>query len=102
MKLQSFHPDKTEEIKAELERVEPLALAFDKVARIYSAQEGLKATDLAGATFAEALDRVLSAHPEGVKNSKLQGLLNMKWEQLQKEKGIARILQMLSHSSHSF
>ena len=63
-------------------------ISFDKITRIYSAQEGHKATDMAGATFADVLDELLSANPEGVDEDKLQRILNEKWGRLQREKNM--------------
>ena len=88
MELQLFHSNNTEEIKAKLDLVDKTPISFDKITRIYSAQEGHKATDMAGATFADVLDELLSANPEGVDEDKLQRILNEKWGRLQREKNM--------------
>ena len=88
MELQLFHSNNTEEIKAKLDLVDKTPISFDKITRIYSAQEGHKATDKAGATFADVLDELLSANPEGVDEDKLQRILNEKWGRLQREKNM--------------
>ena len=82
--LPTFHTDNTEEIQAQLNLVDSMPLSYDKVTRIYSAQAGHKATDMAGATFADALDELLCANPEGVDEDKLQRILNGKWGRLQR------------------
>ena len=93
MKLEQFRTEKREKIKTKLDqadRVDQEPLAFGKVTRIYSAQEGHKTTDVADATFADALDKLLSTNKQGVKDEELQGLLNTEWQQLQRKNKIKR------------
>ena len=88
--LKTFHPDYTKDIQAQLDHVDTMRLSYDKVTRIYSAQEGHTSTDKAGATFADALDQLLTTHTESVDEEKLQQLINEKWAKLQREQFMNR------------
>ena len=84
VQLDQFREDQQARIKTALEEARKKT-AFDKVVRIYSAQEGDTATDLKGATFAASLDKVLEGNPGGIRGKDLQNCLNSQWKKLQKE-----------------